>query len=77
MLQNSTNYRIRRNIGEELNLVNWLITMRSPNLNLANIFTSLTASIINLVFVTKYTRNLNSVVQNSVDHFCVQGANRL
>jgi len=28
-------YRIRTNIGEELNLVNWRIIMQSPSLNLA------------------------------------------
>jgi len=31
-------YRIRTNIGEELNLANWRITMQSPSLNLTNIF---------------------------------------
>ena len=29
---------IRTNIGEELNLTNWQITIQSPNTNLANIF---------------------------------------
>ena len=32
------NYRIRTNIGEELNLENWQIFTRLPNLNLVNIF---------------------------------------
>jgi len=31
-------YRIRINIGEELNLANWRIATQSPSLNLANIF---------------------------------------
>jgi len=31
-------YRIRTNIGEELNLVNWQIITQSPSLNLTNIF---------------------------------------
>jgi len=31
-------YRMRTNIGMELNLVNWRIAMQSPSLNFANIF---------------------------------------
>jgi len=33
-----TCYRIGTNIGKELNLTNWRITMQSPSLNIANIF---------------------------------------
>ena len=40
-------YHIRTNIGEELNLANWRITMQLPNLNLANIFN--TVSLVTLV----------------------------
>ena len=32
------NYRIRKNIGEELNLANWRIKIKSPTFNLANFF---------------------------------------
>jgi len=35
---NKVKYRIRTNISEELNLVNWRIATQSPSLNLANIF---------------------------------------
>ena len=31
-------YRIRKNIGEELNLANWRIKMKSPIFYLANVF---------------------------------------
>jgi len=31
-------YRIRTNIGKELNLANWQTATQSPSLNLANIF---------------------------------------
>ena len=31
-------YRIRKNIGEELNLANWRIKIKSPILYLANLF---------------------------------------
>jgi len=34
----SFEYRIRTNIGEELNFADWRIAMQSPSLNLANIF---------------------------------------
>ena len=33
-------YRIRKNIGEELNLVNWRIKIKSPIFYLANVFCS-------------------------------------
>ena len=32
------NYRIRKNIGEELNLANWRIKIKSPIFYLANVF---------------------------------------
>ena len=31
-------YRIRKNIGEELNLANWRIKIKSPIFHLANLF---------------------------------------
>ena len=33
-----TLYRIRKDIGEEVNLANWQIKIKSPIFNLANVF---------------------------------------